>query len=457
MSSRKVTYETVPADRLRKLESEARTATSEANQRKRAQRKLKAERGRNDRIARSVEANERSHKKLQSRLEDVGKEFAAAERRHVSQRNELRTRLQTGLRDAERARRELGRDLRQELAQQGHAIRSDMANMEASLHAEVEHLATQMRSKEDNAQTIALRWVDAAGAQLDTITEDLMHDLFAPGEVDALRSRATQARSNVADGVPEAGLSLAQQTWFEARTLRDRLELEQAAWEELDALARQALEEAQAALDAVRHVELQLGGEPSGYTVDVDHWSDGGLTVLERLIDSAREVLDGPAPGRDALEALADNLLALPGHLDTAEFKARGAVVASIYRADAQATFLDKLQAHGWTLDHNTWDTDDQRQANRLVVRNGSGDRMAVQVSHGADGLAGGMAVRVSFDDRSPNETIRAERLAVITGATEGDTSPITTPAGFETGNAPATDFGATASAGPQTHESTQA
>jgi hypothetical protein len=183
----------------------------------------------------------------------------------------------------------------------------------------------RVEETQNHKYELAENWIQAAEELCEFICDHYDVNRFSEGEIIRYQYQLQQSSNNLQDGVPEAALMLAQQSYRSLSDLRLVLEkrenewttLYQASWEGL----YQLLENARGCYSCAAH---DLDGNELEVPVDVDFWSCGDLSrevdhiedlcqslqnehigtsdltqLLEKAIPSARQAVEDAIFTRD--------------------------------------------------------------------------------------------------------------------------------------------------------------
>lgn len=129
-------------------------------------------------------------------------------------------------------------------------------------------------------------WLSAAIEMSNYIAEHLRHEFFAPGRMDEALREINLAGENLANGFCDSALLQAQRAYMDLSDLRIELEQLHNEWEYLRQsvierfLHLKALVESNCSCEAV-----DAQGNMLGFSLDVDQWTNGGLSSFAQKVD----------------------------------------------------------------------------------------------------------------------------------------------------------------------------
>lgn len=404
MSGVKQTTVRVPERELRNLRNRANRADAERAQRNAAERQRKAEQRRRATLERQL-AHERDRQaRVERHVQGLEVDLRATEQN-------LSRRLDQHREELRRADRDIRKTFQRALTEQ-----------ERRLRTEIQAVSESIQRRNAHAADVAKRWLELADAEIAMAEAFERHELHAPGALSALKARRAMAANNCAEDLNEAALGQAQETWLQARILRDTLTLADTAWEQAFQQASSRVDAADQALARARHQQLKLDDQDA-FEVDVDHWSDGAWGRAHSEIEAMREGIEGtdtPLSLED-LERTAHRAGELEAEVEPMTAAAQDAVLASVMRHDMQESMLERLEDLGYVLQDNAWEGQDQRRALHQRLRNASGDEVVVVVTPDGSQEAMQASVQINFVDNSPNGQVRRQRLEAVRRALRDD------------------------------------
>jgi hypothetical protein len=306
------------------------------------------------------------------------------------------------------------------MAEQAQVFSTALGEQRSFLQAQID----QLNQRIENEEAAAGDWLAAAEASVAFIRASYRHAFFCPGELEVVERRLALAQQNMAQGMFQATLAVAQEGLLQSELLHQKLELLTQEWETHRVLALESLEVGLETLEAHRRFQLSPvqveGGTTSrtepGQEVNSDYWTQGQWSARQqalaemrwRLADdqadvSIAEVKQIAQAGRDA-----------PTQAIALAASAKYALMASVLRADMQREFAARLAESGYQIVDNAWSGNDERRANHMLLRGVNGDEIAIVVSPKEDAGPLSNRIAVHFRDNSPSEAERKEKLEAI-------------------------------------------
>ena len=249
------------------------------------------------------------------------------------------------------------------------------------------HLEQKIATLQGSARqkrAYALQWIDAARKLAGFIQANYDTNKYTPGQIGKLSKELQLCMQNLNQGMPEAALLNAQQTYSYLSELRGELERKQNEWRVLY----------QACLFTARRFYAILGSsqrlpavDPDGnelpYEIDVDFWCG---RKLSRLAEKTRNVLQQLQKDQAILDAPALNQLiqadfpASQEELDKLVVDARLAALTSQVRINIADLVVQALEQQGFVLQASNYSNNDQRKAFSARVQNLEGSEVIIQV-----------------------------------------------------------------------------
>lgn len=304
------------------------------------------------------------------------------------------------------------------------AVAQAMESQRISLQTQIDSLQSHI----ENSRETASDWLSILDTETLFIRDNYRHKFFCPGELERIEERLAMAQTNLKQDIFE--VSLSQEAFIQARTLRDRLEYLEQEWESNRIMAMELLDSALNSYEACKEFEMSpveiLGenetadGVPGeSIEVNTDEWTNGQWEKEHQQLNKARQSISRP----DAAKTL-DELHEVQKKADSAisrapvlAVKAKCAVIASALRVDMQQQIFEKLSAAGYHLEGNEWEDDDWRKANHVVLEGANNEKIAISITPGEEGETTINQIDLAFQDENCNEEERREKLDAITAA----------------------------------------
>ena len=255
---------------------------------------------------------------------------------------------------------------------------------------------------------IASQWLSAAEQLRDFIQSNYHHSFFLPGQVDPFDQQLALARDNLEMGMSEAVLATAQRLYMELSQMRVKLENLESEWQTLYCAVWEAACNVQALANENQTVEaVDLDGNPLPFDLDVDFWSNGGLTqvyfnieeIFSRLEDSANRPYLAELRG-----ILSERVPAMQQSLEESVLEARIGAINSQMRINIADLVVQALQEQGFRLEEGSYHGVDMRQSYAAHLRNYEGSEVEVQVAPYGHGLGENELHLKSLDEKFRTE-----------------------------------------------------
>ena len=343
---------------------------------------------------------------LQNVVTSMNSRVAEMRTAHSQETQALRDQLnQTVLDSSERIRaqaRETSRRMREMQADFSSQIRTVAADIADTIEANNHEINTRIRKAEDTLRADIKASHDSLQAQIDTVEAEIssihadnatllnmareyqrtaaalnaetpryIHGVeMLGGMKDVLRSSDTaDSDISIAETLP-ANSSVARNNARAAYETALEFQQEAAAkehiWQLHEQAVRQTLEAVAAQLEASRVLTLEEDVE-----VDVDHWSNGGISALETRLDQVRRALEASTAQTtvEDLDGLRQAVEQISREISETAAFANIAIHESQNRADTAADFFDRLHEIGVDLVDRGYEGGDQRCSYRLHMK----------------------------------------------------------------------------------------
>ena len=241
----------------------------------------------------------------------------------------------------------------------------------------------QQAASEQARQALAHDWIEAGIALAAFIHANYPHDQFQPGRLGQMENRLVLARQNLEQGLSEAAISMAQESYQQLGELRLALEsalseyrlLQQTCREQIKALGRMVQRSA-------RIPAVNLAGQEMEVRLDVDYWTQGGIkAMLQELrwlghtVDQGLEAYSMPELRHLCEQVLPEKEKAI---CDLAGY-ARVAALSSQLRLNIADIVVRALFGQGYALEDASY-TETERDGFFARVIDRSGSEIVIQV-----------------------------------------------------------------------------
>ncbi|MFC9977379.1 hypothetical protein ACFVH6_41420 [Spirillospora sp. NPDC127200] len=312
------------------------------------------------------------------------------------------------------------------IADQERRLRAELERERAERRREIGALGgrvDELREESDRAGRAALAVFGDAVAVHDVIRDELPHERFAPGRLDRLRVRLDVARANLEAQAPGYALTQVQDLYLDLSELRAEVAHLDQRWRARQAMAVAALRGAAQRItdNAAPPVLDGEGDELPDHRLDVDFWTDGGLSELRAEV----ERLTGEAAGPDAAftieefgEIVERRAPGVADRLDALVDRAAGRLLASQRRVNIADRVVRTLQANGYRPADHAYADDDYREAFLARLRHPDASEVVVEVVPVGDEE---MTVRLLSYDDAPSAGERERRAHEVAEALRED------------------------------------
>ena len=249
------------------------------------------------------------------------------------------------------------------------------------------HLEQQISTLQGNARhkrTYAVQWIEAVQKLAGFIQTKYDSNKFAPGQITKLNRELDFCIQNLNQGMLEAALLNAQQTFTRLSELRCDLERKQSEWNVLYQSCLLTARRFYAILASSQNLPaLDTNGNELPFQVDIDFWCG---RKLSRLAEKTRNIVQNLERNQEILDATALNQLiqvdfpALQEELDKLTVDARLAALNSQVRINIADLVVQALEQQGFVLQEAQYNNNDQRKAFSARVQNLEGSEVVIQV-----------------------------------------------------------------------------
>lgn len=261
------------------------------------------------------------------------------------------------------------------------------------------------------------QWLTAAEAAADLIERFYAHEFFATGELDRAKQMLVMAQDDARQGAEQAGLYWAQQTCLTLNDLHLKLEQQQAEWAHWNQAAGQGVERLLARIAAFREVPaLDLSGQALDLKLDVDAWTNGRLSALQRAVESLQGSMN--QIGTEELQRMVQTRLPeLESRLDRLVKEARESVLGSQLRVNITDIVITALRGQGYELEDAGYQTGDMRGEYQASLKSLDGCEVVVHVAPTGRGLGGQELILQSLNMPAYSEHELRQRAREVTRA----------------------------------------
>ncbi|MFP4133732.1 MAG: hypothetical protein ACLFTJ_06205 [Halothece sp.] len=273
----------------------------------------------------------------------------------------------------------------QEQNQQFEQLKQEQQTFQREVNERFKSIETEQERKSQ----LAKNYLTDLEAIYHQIKENYQHERFAPGKLDSLRQGVDLARNNYQNGVTEAAIAKAQESYLDLANLRLDLIQKEQEWELLYNAAlsdvRSLLKETQ----GNRNCEVTVGeGEESEqFKLEVDYWVEGALTEYEKEIKALEEQLKQGEKTltTEEVKQIGEQINQLEPKLGELIEQAKVNILSSQLRVEIADRVVEALSSAGFDLvnpeEDVTYEGNDQRRSYVVKVKNVSGDEVVTVIS----------------------------------------------------------------------------
>ena len=213
-------------------------------------------------------------------------------------------------------------------------------------------------------------------------------------------------------------VSLSQEAFIQASSLRYKLEIMQLEWENARIMALENINTATVALEEYKSFDLSsvtveidedVKNIQDAYAVETDFWTEGKWSKTYNDLIEKRDRIQNFDADVNLKELENITKTAQDGITSSVTFvaEAKYAVIASILRADLQRDFSEKLNESGYEIVDNALLDNDNRKENHLVLKGVNGEEISIILSPKKEAGKLSNTVELNFRDENCNEAKR--------------------------------------------------
>ncbi|MBP1466483.1 hypothetical protein EYB53_012280 [Candidatus Chloroploca sp. M-50] len=329
---------------------------------------------------------EEQHRTLRQNIADTAKrlhdEVETAQREAAKMvKDEREARLRHVQTVAEQLRHETQVLMAEQSAQLTQLIDQERQTRETQIRA----IHQRMESEQQRKDTLASSWIETAQILHDFIDRHYPHQQLAPNQLDRLARMIEQAQTNLAQGVAEAAVTMAQQAYGSLSDLRLELERLEREWQMWHIRSLETAREILALAQRNRTCPaMDLQANQLDIMIEVDYWTQGRLSALEAELNALiTQITDTAQPlTTSELRQLAETALpSMHARLEQTIAQARDAVISSQLRTNIADAVVQAFEEQGFQLQDDTYEGEDQRHGFVAQVSHLDGSKVTVVVT----------------------------------------------------------------------------
>jgi len=365
--------------RLRKAEAALRTVESNLPQVLDAMRRQSEEE-----LRRRLEPLEERQRQYQKAIQQVNAQVRATEVRVAQRLEKQNTEQRKALQEmAGRLRGETRRMMEEQDQRLTNLVKEERETRNRQVNG-LQQAIARLENAENQQRQLAEGFIEAAQVLRDFIEKNYRHERFAPGKL-AIQRRAL----NLADGnkahAPQAALVQAQQAYTGLSDLRLDLEQLEREWEIRRCAALEAAKEVLELAQRNRKCKaMDEHGKEIDYVVEVDYWTDGGLSKIESVCEQIiKQTSDKDSIlTKEQLEAIIEQTTPeLRKQVETTIQDARMAVLSSQLRTNVADKAVQALENMGFSVQEGCYEHGDDRRGYAAKVKDIDGNEVVVLVT----------------------------------------------------------------------------
>ena len=266
----------------------------------------------------------------------------------------------------------------QELNQNIETLREDTKKAIQNQQQQIQNIETTLKLEKETKQNLANEWLKNVDVQIDMIKK-LNHEKFKPNALNKLITQLTLAKDNIKNGVYEAAISSLQERYLESEILFEEVFLLQKEFEELQIEALKNLDELYDLLEIQKEVEFEINSET--IKIDVDYWSEGGITKIKEILDELAKKIDDEKTTTEELVEIIKRENELFEIIKKLPNQAKDNLILAEARIGIGNNVIDILDELGFEAIDDTFDRDDKRKSLFVKFENSAQEEIIVVLS----------------------------------------------------------------------------
>jgi hypothetical protein len=265
--------------------------------------------------------------------------------------------------------RSMANEQNRRLMEQAANFNGAMADLKVNLEAQMERnrqslqdainkVQANIQAKENNHRKQAEFWVKQTEIFFTDI-EQYRHDLFTPNRLQKLRAELSQTSSDMRSEAFQAAISSARNVFNQAAELKEIVVNAEIEWNFYYKKFQEALADARSNLDYRKTMQFTFATEDGDETVnaDINYWTEKALDRIEEKLAQIKQRAAKPNEiSTDELKEMTAALRQINAEIETAEAKAKEALVSSQFRAEMASKLGEVLMSQGWTCNGSAYE-----------------------------------------------------------------------------------------------------
>jgi len=240
-------------------------------------------------------------------------------------------------------------------------------------NSKIKSVIDSIQAKEDSEKNLALNWLKDLNTIVEMI-EVLDHEKYKPNQLNKLKSQIELAKNNIENGVYQSAISSLQERYISAGELFNEVNYLQKEFEELQTMAKNYVDELKVLLDTQKNVEMEI--REQDVEVDVDKWSNKGITKLEQEINSLSEKIEDNSTSIEEMYEIISRIKDMFKEAKELPEKAKENIILSELRLDMAEQIEESLEEAGFELVDDVFERDDARKSLILKFHNSSDEEI---------------------------------------------------------------------------------
>jgi hypothetical protein len=346
-----------------------------------------------NRLRNSVRLAEESAQQAQQREQRVQNALNAANKERESLNRTLSNEIAGLHDDLRQMSNEQNRRLQEQAAEYNKKLQKQQSSIDdvkqqaeknrRSLQNQINGIHARIEAKEDNAKKLAEYWISNTQAYLNDI-DRLRHEMFTPGQLERLRGKLEQMRSDIKNGVYEAAIATARGLFHDAVDLKEAVGNAEAEWGFYHDLFVKTLATTEANLDGNKVLQFTFEMEHGVETVDarVNYWTDGALDEVSESIARAKLQTEQirQVPTQQLIDYI-DTLNQLNVKMEVAVAEAKNVMLLSQKRAEMADKLADALEEVMWKCERVVYEGGEQNQPVHVKLSDGMGNEIVAIIT----------------------------------------------------------------------------
>ena len=218
------------------------------------------------------------------------------------------------------------------------------------LQSQINGISARIEAKENDARKLAEFWISQTQAYFNDI-EQYRHEMFSPGNLNKLKGKLEQMRSDIKNGMYEAAIATARGLFNDAVGLKEEVLNAETKWLYYHGLFVQTLANTESNLNECNELQFIFDMKHGTETVDakVNYWTNGSLDEASVSISEIKQKTEQiQSVSTQQLINYIEALIMQNVNMKDASDKAKESIILSQNRAEMANKLADALEEVAW-------------------------------------------------------------------------------------------------------------